>query len=156
MDSYLLLKTLHILSATVLFGTGLGIAYFFWSGGRSGDDRAALFAAEATVRADYVFTLAAVIAQPLTGALLVWHAGFDWGDKWLVLTYALYALAGACWLPVVGIQIRIRDMLRAKAAGGAFDEARHRRLRQWWFALGWPAFLGLLVVFHLMVARPSW
>ena len=155
MDAYAAVKTLHILSATVLFGTGLGIAYFFWMGGRSGDDRAALFAARATVTADFLFTLTAVIVQPLTGVWLIWLGGFNPLDRWLVLTYTLYLLAGACWVPVVFIQMRIRDQLRAKLSGRDFDDARHRRLRRIWFWLGWPAFLSLIVVFHLMVTKPS-
>lgn len=154
MDAYALVKTLHILSATILFGTGIGIAFFFWMGGRAGDDRAALFAARATVTADFLFTLTAVIAQPLTGAWLVWRGGFDPGDHWLIVTYALYLLAGACWVPVVFIQLRVRDQLARKLAGGSFDAAAHARLRRWWFALGWPAFIGLIVIVHLMVTKP--
>ena len=152
---YPLVKTLHILSAMVLFGTGLGIAFFFWMGGRSKDDGAALFAARATVIADLLFTTIAVIAQPLTGAWLVWQGGFDPFDSWLVATYSLYILAGVCWLPVVLIQLRIRDMLEAKWAGNDFNEAAYRRLRAWWFALGWPAFIALVVTIHLMVLKPS-
>lgn len=155
MEPYQLVKTLHIFSATLLFGTGLGIAFFFWMGGRSGDDRAALFAARATVTADFLFTLTAVMAQPLTGAWLVIKSGLDPLSRWLVLTYALYLIAGACWVPVVFIQIRIRNMLEAKLAGGPFDPQAYRRLRSWWFALGWPAFLALIVVVHLMVVKPA-
>ena len=132
MDAYPLVKTIHILSATVLFGTGLGIAFFFWSGGRSGDDTMALFAARTTVRADLIFTVAAGIIQPLTGAWLIWRLGYDPAERWLIFTYALYALAGACWAPVVWIQLRIRDQLAAKVAGGPFDAVLHRRLRRWW------------------------
>lgn len=156
MGTYTFVKTAHILSATILFGTGIGIAYFFWSGGRADDDRMALFAARTTVRADMVFTLTAGIVQPLTGAWLVWHTGADPLDRWLVLTYAFYAIAGACWLPVVWLQWRIRDMLAAKVAGEAFDLAAYTRLRRWWFWLGWPAFLGLVIVVHLMVTKPTW
>ena len=155
MELYPLVKTIHILSATVLFGTGLGIAFFFWMGGRSADDRAALFAARTTVTADMLFTLTAVIAQPLTGAWLVWRGGFDPIDHWLLATYVLYLIAGACWVPVVIIQMRIRDQLAAKVAGAPFDAKAHARLRSWWFALGWPAFLALIVVVHLMVSKQA-
>ncbi|MGI8932125.1 MAG: DUF2269 family protein [Sphingomicrobium sp.] len=155
MEAYFLLKTFHIISAAVLFGTGLGIAFFFWRGGRNGNGREALFAAKATVIADFLFTATAVVAQPLTGALLVWQGGFDPLDHWLVMTYALYGLAGICWIPVVVLQIRIRNALQRKADGGPFDAAAVRRMRALWFMLGWPAFLGLLVVFHLMVTKPS-
>ncbi len=154
MDTYPLVKTLHILSATILFGTGLGIAFFFWMGARAGDDRAAYFAARATVIADMVFTASAGVLQPLTGAWLVWRGGFDPRASWLVVTYVLYAVAGACWLPVVWLQLKLRDQLAAKLVGGPFDAALHARYRRWWFALGWPAFLGLVVIVHLMVTKP--
>ena len=155
MDAYFFFKTLHIVSATVLFGTGLGIAFFFWAGGRSGDDRAALFVARVTVTADLVFTATAVVVQPLTGGLLIWQGAFDPFERWLVVSYALFALAGMCWIPVVVLQIRIRNALQQKLDGGPFDAAAVRRMRTWWFALGGPAFFGLLVVFHLMVTKPS-
>ena len=156
MDVYVVVKTLHILSATVLFGTGAGIAYFMLTGHLSGVAAARRFAAGTTVRADMLFTLPAVIIQPLSGAWLVWQGGFDWADRWLVFTYALYLLAGACWLPVVAIQMRMKALLEAEAAGTKLDEAALSRLFRWWFALGWPAFGGLVVVFYLMVAKPSW
>lgn len=155
MDTYLLVKTVHILSAVVLFGTGLGTAFFYWSA-RAAGDVARLHVARTTVRADFLFTLPAAIVQPLSGAWLVWRGGFDWTDLWLASAYALYAIAGLCWVPVVWIQLRMRDMLAARVAGCPFDEARFERLGRIWFALGWPAFLGLALVFFLMVAKPSW
>ena len=155
MDTYLLVKTVHILSATVLFGTGLGIAFLFLMGLRSGDSAGAYVAARTTVVADMLFTLTAGIVQPLSGFWLIHLAGYDPFAPWLVWTYALYLLALACWLPVVWLQLRLRDMLAAKVRGEAIDEARFRRLFRWWFALGWPAFLGLVTVFWLMVAKPG-
>ena len=86
MDLYSFVKTLHVLSAAVLFGTGAGIAYFMLMGHLSGVPAARRFAAATTVRADFLFTLPAVIVQPLSGAWLVWQGGFDWSDRWLVAT----------------------------------------------------------------------
>ena len=154
-DLYLAIKVLHIISATVLFGTGIGTAFFFWSS-RNADDAARLFAARTTVHADLYFTLPAVILQPLTGFWLASLAGFDLRERWLVLSYGLYLLAGACWLPVVRIQYRMMRMLERKATDGDFDAAAFERLRRTWFWLGWPAFGGLILVFHLMVAKPTW
>ena len=154
-DSYSLIKALHILSATVLFGTGLGIAFFFWSA-RQSDDRARLFAARTTVRADFLFTLPAVVLQPLTGAWLISTSGIDPRVPWMMVSIGLYILAGLCWLPVVWLQIKMKNMLESSLAGGAFDHEAYERLRKIWFLLGWPAFLGLVVVFWLMVAKPSW
>lgn len=156
MDAYATVKRLHIVSATVLFGTGAGIAFFMLAALRSGAPDARRFGAATTVRADFLFTLPAVTVQPLSGAWLVWRGGFDPADAWLAAIYALYLLAGACWLPVVAIQIRIKRMLDAEAAGIPLNEAALGRLVRWWFILAWPAFGGLVIVFYLMVARPSW
>lgn len=150
-----MIKALHVLSATVLFGTGLGIAFFFWSS-RHADHHARLFAARTTVRADFLFTLPAVILQPLTGALLIFGGGIDPRATWIMISVALYGLAGLCWLPVVWLQIRMKKMLEASVAGQGFDERAYERLRKIWFMLGWPAFLALLVVFWLMVSKPNW
>jgi uncharacterized membrane protein len=156
MNTYLVVKTLHIISATIMFGTGIGIATFMFLGHLSPDRAARAFATRTTVRADFLFILPAVIVQPLSGAWLIFRGGFAWNDYWLVLTYALYVLAGACWLPVVAIQMRMKAMLEAQARGLAFDEAACKRLFRLWFMLGWPAFGGLVVVFWLMVAKPPW
>lgn len=146
---------MHILGATVLFGTGLGIAFFFWSSRRL-DDHARLFAARTTVRADFLFTLPAVILQPLTGAWLVLYGGIDPGEPWILISLGLYGLAGLCWIPVVWLQIKMKRILEARVAGEAFDERDYERLRRTWFLLGWPAFLALIAVFWLMVAKPTW
>ena len=154
-DTYLLVKTLHVVSATILFGTGLGTAFFFWSS-RHSDDRSRLFAARTTVRADCLFTLPAVIIQLFTGAWMAERAGLDLSTPWLMISLALYLLAGVCWLWVVRLQIRMMRMLDAKVAGGEFNVAAFERLRKAWFVLGWPAFTALLVVFLLMVTKPAW
>jgi len=156
MDIYLLVKTLHIISATILLGTGINIASLMFFGNRSASAPERAFAARMTVKTDFLFTLPSVILQPATGAWLVWQSGFRWDDYWLVLTYGLYLLAAACWIPVVLIQIRMKTMLEARQNGGAFDQARYERLYRIWFTLGWPAFGGLIVIFWLMVAKPTW
>jgi uncharacterized membrane protein len=154
-DGYLVVKTVHIISAAILFGTGIGIAFFFLMGLRSGDPAGSYFAARTTAVADMLFTLTAGVVQPLTGFWLVHAAGYDPLSPWLVATYAIYMLALACWLPVVWLQLRMRDMLAEKVSGRTIDEVRLRHYFRWWFALGWPAFVGLVVVFWLMVAKPA-
>jgi hypothetical protein len=94
-DSYLVVKTIHIISATILFGTGLGIAHFHLRSSLAKDPVARLFGAGMTVSADFLFTLPAVIVQPLSGAWLIWKGGFDWWDYWLTLTYGLYGISAA-------------------------------------------------------------
>jgi uncharacterized membrane protein len=156
MDFYLLVKTLHIISATIVFGTGIGIASFMFFGHHSGLAQVRAFAARTTVKADFLFTLPSVIIQPVSGAWLVWRGGFLWNDYWLVLTYGLYLLAGACWVPVVIIQMRMKAMLAAQQRDEAFNEAAYNQLFRVWFVLGWPAFGGLVVIFWLMVTKPTW
>lgn len=126
MDIYSIVKTLHIISATVLFGTGMGIAFFMFSSmfGKNLHER--YFAARYTVLADYIFTAPAVIIQPLTGAWLVMQGGYDPSAFWLKMTYGLYILAGICWLPVVWIQLHLRNIIAtAIAKAGGQEKACH-------------------------------
>jgi uncharacterized membrane protein len=156
MTIYLIVKTIHIVSATILFGTGLGIALFFVAAHLSKAQAARLFAARTTVLADFAFTLPAAVAQPLSGAWLIANGGFNWTDRWLVYTYALYFIATLCWVPVVIIQIRMKQMLERSASGELLNQHAYDQMFRWWFALGWPAFAGLITVFFLMVSKPSW
>ncbi|HET8706435.1 MAG TPA: DUF2269 domain-containing protein [Pseudomonadales bacterium] len=151
---YLLVKTLHILSAAVLFGTGLGIAFFMFRARFTSDVSQQLYAARNTVLADNCFTLPAAFVQPLSGLWLAWQAGFHFSDAWLLRSLFLYALAGACWLPVVWIQLQMRDSLARAHQDGAATPARFFRLFNVWFALGWPAFIAFVIIFYLMVAKP--
>lgn len=154
MDAYLLIKTLHIVSSTVLFGTGIGIAFFMLIAQRQPDLAVRYFAARFTVIADLVFTTPAVIIQPLSGWWLVISAGFDPFATWLVLSYALYAVAGACWLPVVWLQLRMRQMCQHSLQNNKPLPVLYHRYFRIWFALGWPAFVSLLTIFYLMIAKP--
>lgn len=155
MTFYLTVKTLHIVSATILFGTGLGTAFFMFRTRLAGELREKLFAARSTVAADFYFTAPAAIVQPLTGFWLVRQAGYDWTEAWLVATYILYLVAGLCWLPVVWIQIELKRMIAQSLASGDALPERYHRLFRLWFLLGWPAFIALLIVFFLMVMKPA-
>jgi uncharacterized membrane protein len=154
MDSYFIVKTVHIISSTLLFGTGLGTAFFMFSSHFARSMQEKLYAAKTTVLADYVFTTPAVILQPLTGVWLITNGGHDWTAPWLVWTYGIYILAGLCWLPVVWIQIRMKKILQSCVNTGTPPPVEYDRLFKIWFVLGWPAFIGLVIVFFLMVMKP--
>ena len=154
-DSYLWLKWLHVLSSTVLFGTGLGTAFQMWSAHTRGDVRGIAVVARNVVRADWLFTLPAGVVQPVTGLMLAMRAGIDLSISWLVATYLLYALAFVCWVPVVVLQIRARDLAAQAADANRPLPAEYHRAMRLWFVLGWPAFIALLVVFLLMIAKPD-
>jgi uncharacterized membrane protein len=151
---YLIVKWLHILSSTFLFGTGIGSAFYMLFVSLSRDARALAVVARYVVIADWVFTTPAVVMQPLTGWYLKELIGTPLNAKWLAWSIALFLLAGACWLPVVWIQMRMRDTAREAAVTGAPLPDRYWRYLRWWVALGIVAFVSLVVVFYLMVAKP--
>ena len=155
MSWYLIVKTIHILNSTVLFGTGLGIAFFMFRCRFTDHPQERYYAATNTVLADYLFTLPAVIVQPLSGAWLVWKSGYQWTDTWLVWTYALYILAGLCWLPVVWIQRRLKQLAADALRNEKELPDNYHRLFGYWMLLGWPAFVSLVLIFFLMVFRPT-
>ena len=154
-DTYFTLKWVHILSSTVLFGTGLGTAFHMWFAHLRGDVATVAVVAGNVVLADWLFTTTAGIIQPVTGVLLAREAGHDLTASWLVLTYFLYVLAAVCWFPVVRLQIRVRDIARDCATNGTALPSDYRRFMRLWFALGWPAFLALIAIFYLMVVKPD-
>ena len=151
---YLIVKWLHILSSTVLFGTGLGSAYYMFFTSLSRQPAATAVVVRQVVWADWLFTTTTIVFQPLSGLYLAHLAGFPLTSKWIVWSFALYFLAGACWLPVVWLQIRMRGLAQAAAQAGLPLPPQYFRMLKVWTALGVPAFLALVVVFWLMVAKP--
>ena len=152
------LRWLHIIGAAVLFGTGAGIAFFMLMAQRTGRAELIAHVAGTVVVADAVFTATAVVVQPITGALLAQATGWPLTQGWIVLSLALYGVAGLFWLPVVWIQLRIRNLARAAAARNEPLPAEEKRLFRIWFACGFPAFAAVLAILWLMVTRPeiSW
>jgi uncharacterized membrane protein len=155
MTYYFVLKFLHVIGATVLLGTGAGIAFFMLLAHRSGDVRVIAGVARIVVIADYAFTATAVVAQPVTGVLLARAVGYSLGEGWIVASIALYLLTGAFWLPVVWMQSRMRSLSRLAAEAGEPLPAEYHRLFRWWFAFGFPAFAAVLIIFWLMITRPQ-
>ncbi|KUL93894.1 membrane protein [Bosea sp. WAO] len=153
--TYLLLKYLHLLGAIVLIGTGAGIAFFMVMAHFTGNVSKIAGVAQIVVTADFVFTASAVIAQPITGVLLAREAGYDLSEGWIVLSIILYFVIGIFWLPVVVMQMRMRDIAaRAEHAGTALPR-RYDVLFWTWFIFGFPAFGAILAILWLMIARPS-
>jgi uncharacterized membrane protein len=151
---YLAVKWLHILSSTFLFGTGIGSAFYMLFTSISRDVRAIAVVSRYVVLADWIFTSTTVVLQPLTGFYLIHLAGVPLHSRWIMWSLALYLVAGACWLPVVWMQIRMRDMAQAAARDNTELPALYWRYLRIWVALGIPAFVSLVAVFWLMVAKP--
>ncbi len=155
-DLYLALKLIHILGATVLFGTGLGIAFFMFMANRTHDPAVIAGVSRIVVVADASFTATAVVIQPLTGFALAWLVGFSTYHAWIVASLVLYVLVGACWLPVVWIQAQMHKLAAAAVRDGTPLPARYHQLFRVWFWLGWPAFIGVIAIFGLMIWKPQW
>lgn len=152
---YVIVKWLHILSSTFLFGTGIGSAFYMLFTSLSRDVRATAVVVRHVVLADWLFTTPTIIIQPLTGFYLIHLAGYPLTSRWIMWTIALYLLAGACWLPVVWLQIRMRGFAQDAVKAGTELPPIYWRYLRYWVLLGIPAFLALVVVFYLMVAKPA-
>ncbi len=151
---YLAVKWLHILSSTFLFGTGIGSAYYMLFASLSKDVRAIAVVSRHVVLADWIFTSTTVVLQPLTGFYLIHLAGYPLTSRWIMLSIGLYLVAGACWLPVVWIQLKMRDMAQIAAREQTELPVLFWRYLRIWVALGIPAFIAMVAVFWLMVAKP--
>jgi uncharacterized membrane protein len=154
---YLLCKTLHVLSATALLGTGMGIAFFCWFGSRAalraGDIGALRVVLRYTVAADAVFTAPAVVLQLGSGAVLLNLNGWSWVSAWSLTVIGLFIFIGACWLPVVWIQLRLKRLAETAPMIAALPRAFAVLFRAW-FLLGIPAFASVITMVFLMVAKP--
>lgn len=153
---YLWLKLIHIVSSTLLFGTGLGSAFYMYRAQRSNDLQAMYFAAKNVALADWLFTTPAVIIQPLSGFSLIYLAGFPLTSFWIVASLCLYIVAGACWIPVVYIQIKMRNLLAECIDHNKSVPTQYYRLFTLWFRLGWPAFISVIIIFYFMVLKPTY
>jgi uncharacterized membrane protein len=152
--TYTVVKWIHILSATILFGTGIGSAFYLFMANRERKIAAIHFAASHVVIADFLFTTAAVVVQLVTGLWLLHLTGYALTDRWVVWGLGLYLFAGICWVPVVWMQIKMRDMAKVALEEAAPLPAVYWRLDRWWMIAGALAFPAVAIVFYLMVAKP--
>ena len=152
---YFLLQYLHVIGATVLLGTGAGIAFFMVRAHASGDASVVAAVARIVVTADFVFTATAVVVQPVTGFALARFLGYPILDGWIAVSLVLYAVTGAFWLPVVWMQMQMRDLAQAAVRERQPLPQRYHRLFRTWFAFGFPAFGAVLAIFWLMITRPQ-
>ena len=153
-DFYLFVKWAHILSSTILFGFGAGTAWYFWNAHLTRDAPTIAGVGRMVIRADWIFTGTSGVVQPITGVILARETGVSLTEPWLMAAFGIYLLAFACWAPVVWLQIRAQRLAQTASEAGQPLGADYFRTMRLWFALGWPAFLGLLCIFWLMIAKP--
>lgn len=151
MDEQVLWKLVHILSATILFGTGIGTAFFMLWAHCFGDIKARVFIARTTVIADSLFTLPTVIIQPFSGVMLANSMGHSLTDAWLLSTYFWYGIVILCWVIVYFLQIKIHTLLLASANNNTKLDEKYKYYYCAWFILGWPALFAFIYIFYAMV-----
>lgn len=151
----LLVKALHVLSATIFFGAGLMSAFWKFRGDLSGDPRVIDWAQKQVVLADWVFTVPSGVISPLTGAYLVSVYGLPWTTPWVLASLGGYLGAMVLWLPAAWIQIELRKMTKVALESGAALPKRFHRLNRVWLLLGVPAFGVSVFIIFAMVAKPT-
>lgn len=152
---YLIIKWIHVMSSTLLFGTGLGSAFYMFFVNRSRDVNAIAVVCRRVVWADWLFTTPTAIIQPLSGFYLMHFAGMPLGVPWIAWSVVLFVLAGLCWLPVVWLQMRMADMAEQAAREATTLPPLFWRYNAIWTALGFPAFFAFITIFFLMVVKPA-
>ena len=152
---YLVVKWIHVLSSTIVFGTGVGSAWYFFVAARARDPRVVAFVAQALVVADLAFTATTMLLQPLSGAWLVHRAGLPWSTRWLAGSLVLFGIAALAWLRVVVLQLRMRRHAREAAARDTALPPAFTRCFREWIALGVVALFCFLAIFYLMVVKPA-
>jgi len=153
LDNYLILKLIHILSAVILAGTGIGIAFFMFMANRSKDIHAIAVTTRHVVLADWIFTTPAIIIQLISGFWLMRILGYSFSSPWFIAVIGLFVFIGACWIPVVFIQYRLRTIAVAQLETSVIDE-RFKILMRRWAVFGIHAFIGIVIIFWLMVFKP--
>jgi uncharacterized membrane protein len=151
--NYLIIKFIHILSSTILFGTGIGSAFYMFVANRQKNIANIYYTVKNVVIADFIFTTPAVIAQPITGLLLIQNVGYSFFDTWIVLSIALYIFCIACWLPVVWMQIKMRDMAKKSLEKDVLLPKFYWQMNKAWILLGFLALFGMISIFCLMIFK---
>lgn len=155
MTAYLMLKWIHIISSVLLVGAGFGSAFYLYFIHRTRSPHAIAEVVRLVVKADYWFTTPAAFIQPITGIAMVSIAGYSLTQPWLLWTFVLYALAGACWLPVVWLQIQMSKIAKISVQDSVPLPAHYWQYARYWEWLGYPGFLSMLGIYGLMVFKPT-
>lgn len=152
---YFWLKFIHVLSSTILFGTGIGTACTMLYAHKTQNTQIIASTASYVVLADWIFTGTSGFVQPVTGLWMVYLVGYSWTSLWIMGSIIGYLIAAFCWFPVVYLQIKMRDLAVIAAQNNTPLPAEYFRYFKYWICLGWPAFISLIIVFYLMTNKPA-
>ncbi len=146
--SYPLLKLIHIISATIMIGTGLGSAFYLYFTYKKGQVSTVKEVLKLVVTADTIFTTPSVVIQFITGLLLSNLLGFTYTNWfWVVLSVSFVVLI--LWVRAALIQLKLKKILDKEKS----LTVQFHRLMKIWFYLGVPSFLGAVYIYYLMVYK---
>lgn len=147
--SYQLLKMIHILSATIMIGTGLGSAFYLFMTYKRGSVQAIKEVVKLVVLADTNFTFPSVVIQIITGIGLAERMNLTY-SKWFWVVIGVSVLVFGTWLKAVFIQFRLRKIIEEREE----LTPEYHRLMSHWLYLGVPSFLASIYIYYLMIYKP--
>jgi uncharacterized membrane protein len=148
------LKIVHIITASVLFGTGLGTAIYMLYANMLKNIPIIALATRRVVTADWLFTGISGVLQPITGIAMLYMKGYKLTNAWAIAVFTCYCIAAVCWFIVVYLQIRCRDLAIAALKSNTALPKKYQQYFVAWVILGFPAFLSLILIFYLMANNP--
>ncbi|RIH89322.1 DUF2269 family protein [Calidithermus roseus] len=152
MDSYLLLKSLHVLGAVIFLGNILVTALWKVLADRTQNPAIVAYAQRLVTVTDFAFTALGVGLIIVTGELM---AGRWEGAAWVGWGRALFVASGVIWLvALIPIQIAQARMARAFAQQASIP-ASYWRLAKLWGVFGIIATALPLLNLYFMVFKPS-
>jgi len=151
---YFWLKIIHVISASILFGTGMGTAFYMLLANRTKNIKLISIATSHVVKADWLFTSTSGVVQALTGFTMIYLHGYSLYQLWIFGSILGYLIAGLCWVPVVYLQIKLHEMAKYAYENSQGLPQKYYQYYRYWFILGWPAFISLIIVYYLMTAKP--
>lgn len=146
---YLTLKIIHILSATIMIGTGLGSAFYLFVSYKTALFTTVKDVLKIVIIADLIFTTPSVIVQLVTGLMLADRLNLT-NTRWYWVVLSISFLVLVLWLGAVVIQYRLkRIIIDKKSLPALFD-----KLMSIWFYLGVPSFGLAIFLYYLMIYKP--
>lgn len=152
---YAWFKILHIISAAVLFGGGLGVAIYLLYVNQQKNLALIAQASATAVSATWLFTVLAAFVQAITGFVLVGLHGYASSTMWILGSILGFLVTGILWLPIVCLQIRCRDLAVTALQTNTPLSAEYRRCYRTWCCLTLLVWVVLVVVFYLMTNKPE-
>jgi uncharacterized membrane protein len=156
-DLIYVFQFIHLIAATAMLGVWFAAALFMGFAHRSANTSVVALTASFVVKVELLVVAPAMAVTPLIGVPLAWAIGLSPLDEfWIVLSIAIYLLVLAAWLAALWLEFRIRDLTRKAALASRPLGDDYRRLFRFYAALTWPALVGVVVLFALMIWQPRW